>query len=81
MEDLLFERGYDLCHETVRLWWNRFGRYCQSKCTTVSRSGYRPAEQTSSLFLFRLRAGYNPKIAGPRSAFEAPSDTEEPDAG
>ena len=25
MEDLLFERGYDLCHETVRLWWNRFG--------------------------------------------------------
>ena len=24
-EDLLFERGYDLCHETVRLWWNRFG--------------------------------------------------------
>jgi len=26
VEDLLFERGYDLCHETVRLWWNRFGR-------------------------------------------------------
>jgi len=25
MSDLLFERGYDLCHETVRLWWNRFG--------------------------------------------------------
>jgi len=25
VEDLLFERGYDLCHETVRLWWNRFG--------------------------------------------------------
>jgi putative transposase len=24
VEDLLFERGYDLCHETVRLWWNRF---------------------------------------------------------
>ena len=24
-EDLLFERGIDLCHETVRLWWNRFG--------------------------------------------------------
>ncbi len=23
--DLLFERGIDLCHETVRLWWNRFG--------------------------------------------------------
>lgn len=25
VEDLLFERGYDLCHETVRVWWNRFG--------------------------------------------------------
>ena len=25
VEDLLFERGYDVCHETVRLWWNRFG--------------------------------------------------------
>ena len=25
VEDLLFERGYDLYHETVRLWWNRFG--------------------------------------------------------
>lgn len=25
VEDLLFERGIDLCHETIRLWWNRFG--------------------------------------------------------
>jgi putative transposase len=25
VEDLLHERGIDLCHETVRLWWNRFG--------------------------------------------------------
>jgi putative transposase len=25
VEDLLFERGVDLCHDTVRLWWNRFG--------------------------------------------------------
>jgi hypothetical protein len=25
VEDLLFERGTDICHETVRLWWNRFG--------------------------------------------------------
>jgi hypothetical protein len=31
VEDLLFERGIDICHETVRLWWNRFGRQCQSK--------------------------------------------------
>ena len=24
-ENLLFERGIDFCHETVRMWWNRFG--------------------------------------------------------
>jgi putative transposase len=25
VEDLMFERGIDICHETVRLWWNRLG--------------------------------------------------------
>ena len=25
VEDPLFERGIDICHETVRFWWNRFG--------------------------------------------------------
>ena len=25
VEDLLFERGIDICYETVRYWWNRFG--------------------------------------------------------
>lgn len=25
VEDLLFERGIELCHETVRFWWHRFG--------------------------------------------------------
>ena len=24
-EDLLFERGIDICHETVPFWWNRCG--------------------------------------------------------
>ena len=24
VEDLLFERGIDISHETVRQWWNRF---------------------------------------------------------
>ena len=46
VEDLLHERGIDICHETVRFWWNRFGplfasdirrqrinRHCQTKCT------------------------------------------------
>ena len=25
VEELLFERDIDICHETVRFWWNRFG--------------------------------------------------------
>ena len=25
VEDVLFERGINICHETVRYWWNRFG--------------------------------------------------------
>jgi hypothetical protein len=25
VEDLLFEGGVDVCHETVWMWWNRFG--------------------------------------------------------
>lgn len=25
VEDLLFKYGIDICHETVRFWWNRFG--------------------------------------------------------
>lgn len=25
VDDLLFERGIDICHETVRHWWYRFG--------------------------------------------------------
>jgi len=25
VEELLFERGFDVCYETVRFWWNRFG--------------------------------------------------------
>ncbi len=25
IEDLLHERGIDVCHESVRHWWNRFG--------------------------------------------------------
>lgn len=25
VEELLFERGINICHETARLWWNRFG--------------------------------------------------------
>ena len=25
VEYLLFERGIDICHQTLRFWWNRLG--------------------------------------------------------
>ena len=25
VEEFLFERGIDICHEIVRFWWSRFG--------------------------------------------------------
>jgi putative transposase len=34
VEDLLFERGIDICHETVRFWWNRFGPMFASEIRT-----------------------------------------------
>jgi transposase-like protein len=40
VEDLLFERGLDICHETVRYWWNR---HCQSKILNTW-SGHRTAQ-------------------------------------
>ena len=31
VEDLLCERGIDICHETVRYWWNRLGPLCAAE--------------------------------------------------
>lgn len=36
VEDLLAERGIDICHETVRHWWNGLGPLCCSRKTTIS---------------------------------------------
>ena len=44
VEDLLFERGYDLCHETVRFLWNRFGPLFAGdirKCRVMAMRGSR----------------------------------------
>jgi len=47
VEDLLHERGIDICHETVRYWWNRFGsmfaREIRKKriCPTPNHSNWR----------------------------------------
>ena len=50
VEDLLFERGIDICYETVRYWWNRFGSlfaaeirtrrvHCKSACKNDPLTG------------------------------------------
>ena len=31
VDDLTHERGIDICHETVRFWWLRFGPMLQPK--------------------------------------------------
>jgi len=38
VEDLLHERGIDICHETVRFWWHRFGQKPPNPATSVLRS-------------------------------------------
>ena len=38
VEDLLFERGIDLCHEKVRMWWNRFTTFARMFVTPAHRS-------------------------------------------
>jgi len=35
VEDLLSERGVDICHETVRVWWNRLARCSRLRFTGV----------------------------------------------
>ena len=42
VEDLLFERGIDICHETVRLWWNRFGPMFAAEIRKKRVDGMRP---------------------------------------
>ncbi len=36
VEDLLFERGIDSCHETVRFWWNRSVRCLPRRLENVA---------------------------------------------
>ena len=38
VEDLLHERGIDLCHETVRFWWHRFGLKPSKSAASVFRN-------------------------------------------
>ena len=42
VEDLAFERGIDICHETVRLWVSRFGPMFASKIRSRRAQAMRP---------------------------------------
>ena len=51
VEDLLFERGFDISHETVRFWWNCFGpmfasEIRQKRVSRITMSRARPMWQT-----------------------------------
>jgi transposase-like protein len=48
VEDLLAERGIDICHETVRLWWNRFGPMFAAEIKT-KRLGHRHGDSRVAL--------------------------------
>jgi transposase-like protein len=38
VEDLLRERGIDICHETARFWWHWFGGKPQKSVASVLQS-------------------------------------------
>ena len=40
VEDILHERGIDICHETVRYWWNKFGSLFAKEMKKVKRPAY-----------------------------------------
>jgi len=41
VEDLMHERGIDICHETVRFWWHRFGPLFASEIRKLRVAGMR----------------------------------------
>ena len=45
VEDLLHERGIDVCHESVRLWVDRFGSYFANKIRKRRSEGMRRVKQ------------------------------------
>jgi putative transposase len=44
VEDLLHERGIDVCHETVRFWWHRFGPVFASEIRKRRIEGMRSSQ-------------------------------------
>jgi hypothetical protein len=65
VEDLLFERGIDICHETVRFWWNRFGEFPPAVPATRGCDGEIHGHQNPEEI--RRRAGRTTPACGLRS--------------
>lgn len=38
VEDILFERGIEICHETMRFWWDRFGPMFAAQSVAIDES-------------------------------------------
>ena len=52
VEDLLHERGIDICHETVRQWWMRFGPMFAAEIQIQDDHGRElPPGQTGEMFM------------------------------
>ena len=72
VEDLLAERGIDICHETVRMWWNRFGPLFAADVRasgSAACAGTALSDQRGSRAGALLTGGHEPQI---------PSQTAEP---
>jgi putative transposase len=65
VEDLVAERGIDICHETVRFWWNRFGGCCQTKVTRSGSATLRPWFWAAASVLPRKHEGEKPPPSRP----------------
>ena len=74
VEDLLFERGIDICHETVRFWWNRFGPMFAAAKRRVqnqsARSEWYGTKPTSSI-VTRRRPNSSSASGQPRACARA----------
>ena len=51
VEDILHERGIDICHETVRYWWNRFGPLFANE---IRKKRLHPSSRNHSNWRWRL---------------------------
>ncbi len=61
LEDLLFERRVDICHETVRFWC-RSDVCCRDSTKTNRRQWLTPSKQTRGLAKFPVRPRFFPVL-------------------